>query len=95
MEHANQQVAAKHRHGLRDAHAKSHGVLAGELRIQPDLPGPLALGLFAGPRSYPVIVRLSTAPGEREDSPQYGPHRHQVAVYLLLGIQQGTQHAAG
>jgi hypothetical protein len=64
MEHANQQVAAKHRHGLRDAHAKSHGVLAGELRIQPDLPGHLAQGLFAGPRSYPVIVRLSTAPGD-------------------------------
>jgi hypothetical protein len=64
MEHANQQVAAKHRHGLRDAHAKSHGVLAGELRIQPDLPGHLAQGLFAEPRSYPVIVRLSTAPGD-------------------------------
>jgi hypothetical protein len=64
MEHANQQVAAKHRHGLRDAHAKSHGVLAGELRVQPGLPGHLAQGLFAGPRSYPVIVRLSTAPGD-------------------------------
>jgi hypothetical protein len=64
MEHANQQVAAKHRHGLRDAHAKSHGVLAGELRVQPDLPVHLAQGLFAGLRSYPVIVRFSTAPGD-------------------------------
>lgn len=64
MERANQQVAAKHRHGLRDAHAKSHGVLAGELRIQPGLPGHLAQGLFAEPRAYPVIVRLSTAPGD-------------------------------
>jgi hypothetical protein len=34
---ANQQVAAKH-HGLRDAHAKSHGVLAGELHVRSDLP---------------------------------------------------------
>ncbi len=64
MYHANQQVAAKHRHGLRDAHAKSHGVLAGELRVQPDLPEHLAQGLFAAPRTYPVIVRLSTAPGD-------------------------------
>ncbi|WP_202919464.1 hypothetical protein [Saccharothrix deserti] len=62
MQHANEQVAAKHRHGLRDAHAKSHGVLAGELRVAPNLPGHLAQGLFATPRSYPVIVRFSTAP---------------------------------
>jgi hypothetical protein len=64
MEHANQQVAAKHRHGLRDAHAKSHGVLAGELRVEPNLPEHLAQGLLAAPRTYPVIVRLSTAPGD-------------------------------
>jgi hypothetical protein len=61
---ANKQVAAKHRHGLRDAHAKSHGVLAGELHIRADLPEHLAQGLFAEPRTYPVIVRLSTAPGD-------------------------------
>jgi len=64
MEHANQQVAAKHRHGLRDAHAKSHGVLVGELRVEPDLPDHLAQGLFTAPRTYPVIVRFSTAPGD-------------------------------
>jgi hypothetical protein len=64
MEHANQQVAAKHRHGLRDAHAKSHGVLAGELRVEPNLPEHLAQGLLAAPRTYAVIVRLSTAPGD-------------------------------
>ncbi|MGR6967771.1 catalase family protein [Geodermatophilus sp. URMC 61] len=64
MERTNHQVAAKHRHGLRDAHAKSHGVLAGELRIEPDLPAHLAQGLFATPRSYPVIVRLSTSIGD-------------------------------
>jgi hypothetical protein len=64
MESANRQVAAKHRHGLRDAHAKSHGVLAGELEIAPNLPAHLAQGLFAVPRTYPVIVRLSTSPGD-------------------------------
>jgi hypothetical protein len=64
MERANRQVATKHRHGLRDAHAKSHGILAGELRIEPDLPAHLAQGLFAAPRSHPVIVRFSTSPGD-------------------------------
>ncbi|HEX6353354.1 catalase family protein [Actinophytocola sp.] len=64
MRHANEEVAAKHRHGLRDAHAKSHGVLAGELRVRPNLPEHLAQGLFAQPRTYPVIVRFSTAPGD-------------------------------
>jgi hypothetical protein len=64
MQRANEQVAAKHRHGLRDAHAKSHGVLAGELRVKSGLPAELAQGLFAEPRTYPVIVRLSTAPGD-------------------------------
>ena len=64
MQHANEQVAAKHRHGLRDAHAKSHGILAGELRVKPELPEHLSQGLFAEARSYPVIVRFSTAPGD-------------------------------
>ena len=64
MAETNHQIAAKHRHGLRDAHAKSHGVLAGELRVEPDLPEHLAQGLFAAPRSYPVIVRLSTSLGD-------------------------------
>jgi len=64
MGNANRQVAAKHRHGLRDAHAKSHGILAGQLRIEPNLPEHLAQGLFAAPGTYPVIVRFSTAPGD-------------------------------
>jgi hypothetical protein len=64
MKSANVQVASKHRHGLRDAHAKSSAVLAGELRVLPDLPTHLAQGLFASERSYPIIVRMSTAPGD-------------------------------
>jgi hypothetical protein len=61
---ANQQVAAKHRHDLRDAHAKSHGVLVGELQVHEDLPEHLAQGLFKAPATFPVVVRLSTAPGD-------------------------------
>lgn len=54
----------KHRHAIRDAHAKSHGLLRGELHIYEGLPEELAQGLFAEPRAYPVIVRFSTSPGD-------------------------------
>lgn len=54
----------KHRHGLRGAHAKSHGILRGELTVLDGLPEPLAQGLFATAARYPAIVRLSTSPGD-------------------------------
>jgi hypothetical protein len=62
--HGNNEWAfKKYRHGIRDAHAKSHGILRGELTIYPDLPEPLRQGLFATPGSYPVIARLSSTSG--------------------------------
>jgi hypothetical protein len=54
----------KHRHGLRDAHAKSHGVLRATLRVHDDLPDELRQGLFAKPGEHPAIIRFSTAPGD-------------------------------
>lgn len=63
MARVNQLMFDKHRHAIRDAHAKSHGVLRGELQIYTDLPEPLAQGLFKTPTTYSVIIRFSTAPG--------------------------------
>lgn len=54
----------KHRHGVRDAHAKSHGVLVGTLSVYDDLPPHLRQGLFAQPGIYPIIARFSSAPGD-------------------------------
>ncbi|TGE23658.1 catalase [Hymenobacter aquaticus] len=54
----------QHRHANRDAHAKSHAIVRGELHIPADLPPHLAQGLFALPGTYPVIIRLSTAAGQ-------------------------------
>jgi catalase len=54
---------ARYHHGIRQAHAKSHGILKGELTVYADLPDHLRQGLFKTPRSYPIIVRLSTALG--------------------------------
>ena len=53
----------RHRHANRDAHAKSHAIVKGELHIPADLPSHLAQGLFALPGTYPVIIRISTATG--------------------------------
>jgi len=54
----------KGRHAVRDAHAKSHGILEGTLRVHADLPTELRQGLFVRAGEHPVIVRFSTAPGD-------------------------------
>jgi hypothetical protein len=48
----------------RGVHAKSHGIVIGELRVHEGLPSSLAQGLFARPATYPVVMRLSTIPGD-------------------------------
>jgi hypothetical protein len=63
MARVNKLMFEKYRHGIRDAHAKSHGILRGELVIYPELATPYAQGVFQTPKTYPVIIRLSTAPG--------------------------------
>lgn len=64
MGRINRQVFDKHRHALRDAHAKSHGILKGTLSVYPDLPAFLCQGIFQPGRGYPVVARLSSAPGD-------------------------------
>lgn len=54
----------RHRHAIRDAHAKSNGLLKGELTIHPDLPAQLRQGVFAQPRMFDVVARLSSAPSD-------------------------------
>lgn len=61
---SNEQAYIKYKHGVRDAHAKSHGVLRGELTVYPDLGSHLRQGLFATAATYPVIARISSAFGQ-------------------------------
>ncbi len=49
---------------VRSVHAKSHGLLVGELHIPNDLPPALAQGLFAKGGTYPVVMRLSSPAGD-------------------------------
>lgn len=60
----NRSSFAGYHHAIRQQHAKCHGVLKGELTVYKDLPAHLRQGIFATPRAYPIIVRLSTALGE-------------------------------
>lgn len=63
MARVNRLMYEKYRHAIRDAPAKSHAILKGELQVYENLPEHLAQGLFAKAKTYPVIVRLSTAQG--------------------------------
>ncbi|MDQ1830271.1 catalase family protein [Massilia scottii] len=64
MMRVNTRVFDKHRHAKRDAHAKCHGVLVGHVTVYDNLAPHLAQGVFARPGTYPVVIRLSTAPGD-------------------------------
>ncbi|MQY30845.1 catalase family protein [Nocardia aurantia] len=59
----NERAYRTYKRGVRDAHAKSHGILRGELIVPAGLPKELAQGLFATPGSYPVVARLSSTSG--------------------------------
>lgn len=51
-------------HARRSVHAKSHGLLVGELEVLDMLPAPYAQGLFAKAGRYGAVLRLSTIPGD-------------------------------
>jgi len=54
-------------HATRSVHAKSHGLIEGELRVLDGLPFELAQGIFATAGNYPVVMRFSTIPGDLLD----------------------------
>jgi hypothetical protein len=54
--------------GGRLSHVQTLGALKGELTVLADLPPELAQGVFASPRVYPVVARLSHLPGEDLDN---------------------------
>jgi hypothetical protein len=52
-------------HAHRGVHAKSHGLLRGELQVLDNLPPDYSQGLFGHPGgAWPVVLRLSTTPGD-------------------------------
>jgi hypothetical protein len=81
MRSINQTTFRDSGHGYRSVHAKSHGLLAGELTVLPDLTEPLAQGLFAQAGNYPVVMRFSTTPGDLLDDSVSTPRG--VAIKLI------------
>ena len=85
MAASNQAAFERHRHAVRDAHAKSHGILKGELVVPDDLPAHLRQGLFARPAAYPVVVRLSSAPGDIHSDTVPAPRGMAIKVIGVTG----------
>ena len=79
-------VSEKHGGPVRISHAKAHGFLKGELIVPDHLPPELAQGLFARPATYPVVVRISHAPGELlDDSKVSTPRGIAIKVFHVEG----------
>ena len=73
---------------VRISHAKAFGLLKGELIVQSGLPPELAQGLFAQQRTYPVLVRLSTAPGEINDDSKVNTVRGMaIKIFEVSGLK--------
>lgn len=69
--------------GLRSVHAKSHGLLRGEVEVLA-VPPLYAQGLFATPKRYAALIRLSTSPGDVLDDNVSTPRGMAVK---LLGVE--------
>jgi hypothetical protein len=84
MRYINEKTLADGGHAIRSVHAKSHGLLQGYLEVDAGLPGDLAQGLFAKPGRYPVVMRLSTIPGDILDDSVSLPRGLAVKI---IGVQ--------
>lgn len=67
MQQILQTTYADYGRPVRSVHAKAHGLLQGTLEVFDHLPPVLAQGAFAKPGRLPVLMRLSTNPGDLLD----------------------------
>lgn len=74
-------------HAIRSVHAKSHGLLVGELTVLDGLPEAYAQGLFAQAGSYPAVIRLSTTPGDILDDNVSTPRGMSVKLVGVPGAR--------
>ena len=76
----------------RGVHAKAHGLVVGEFEVLPGLPPVLAQGLFATPRTYPAVLRLSTIPGDVLDDAVSVPRGAALKIVGVTGPRvQGSE----
>jgi hypothetical protein len=84
----------KYRHGIRDAHAKSHAVITGTLTVYEGLAVHLRQGVFAEPRSYPIVARLSSAPGDFQNDGRPALRGMAIKMIGVEGPQLLPEHQA-
>lgn len=81
-------------HAMRGVHAKSHGIVRGELVVPDGLPAVLAQGLFARPGRYDVVLRFSTSPGDILDDSVSTPRGVAIKVLGVDGVRLPGSEAA-
>jgi Catalase len=97
MAKTNREAFERHRHAIRAAHAKSHGFLKGEMVVPDGLSEHLRQGIFARAATYPVIVRLSSGPGDIHSDTVPAPRGMAIKIIgvegqrLLSGDQGNNQ----
>lgn len=85
----------QYRHGVRDAHVKSHGILKAQVIVEANLPEYLAQGAFAQPVTYDAIIRLSTGASKIKadaDRDVYGFALKILGVHGERAIAADTSH---
>jgi hypothetical protein len=70
--------------GLRSVHAKGHALLRGTLEVL-DVRQPYAQGMFAAPKSFQVVIRVSTTPGDLLDDRVSTPRGFALKVIGVEG----------
>lgn len=80
----SRKVQADEGHAFRSVHAKGHGILRAQLQVLDGLPAAYAQGVFAQPRTYPVVMRFSTPPGDLLDDRVSTPR---AVALKLVGVQ--------
>lgn len=80
-------------HATRSVHAKSHGLLVGELTVADGLPEAYAQGLFAQPGTYQAVIRLSTTPGDILSDDVSTPRGMSIKIVGVPGARvEGSEH---
>jgi len=72
-------------HAARGVHAKSHGLLQGEIDVLDGLPPELAHGAFAKAGTFPVVLRFSTNPGDILDDKVSTPRGLAIKIIGVEG----------
>lgn len=81
-------------HATRSVHAKSHGLLLGEIEVLDHLPPHLAQGMFAKAATLPVVIRFSTIPGDMLDDKVSVPRGLALKVVGVEGVRlMGSEDA--